>query len=174
MANIDDFKAKLTGGGARSNLFKVTCNFPGVAGGDSELASFMIKGAQFPSSVVAPIPVLWRGRQYQEKGDRTIEPLNLTVINDTNMEIRNAFEAWSNAINQMRENKSDFSGGELETDITIEQLDRAENVTKTYIFRGCWPSNISQIDLSSDSENTIQEFTVELQVLYWEVAGLTS
>ena len=40
---VDDFKAKLTGGGARPNLFKATINFPAYAGGDSEFTSFMVK-----------------------------------------------------------------------------------------------------------------------------------
>ena len=44
---VDDFKSKLVGGGARSNLFKVTMNFPGYAIGDVELTSFMCKTAQF-------------------------------------------------------------------------------------------------------------------------------
>ena len=51
---VDDFKSKLVGGGARSNLFKVTMNFPGYAGGDVELTSFMCKTAQFPASIVNP------------------------------------------------------------------------------------------------------------------------
>jgi len=40
---VDKFKAKLIGGGARANLFKVTVNFPGYAGGDVEFTSFMVK-----------------------------------------------------------------------------------------------------------------------------------
>ena len=71
---VDDFKSKLVGGGARSNLFKVTMNFPGYANGDVELTSFMCKTAQFPASIVAPIMVPFRGRQLQIAGDRTFEP----------------------------------------------------------------------------------------------------
>jgi len=44
MPNINDFKAKLAGGGARANQFKVTMPFPGYAqvGGEIEdLAFFM-------------------------------------------------------------------------------------------------------------------------------------
>ena len=47
---VDDFKAKLKGGGARSNLFKATINFPGYAGGDVELSSFLCEAAQLPAS----------------------------------------------------------------------------------------------------------------------------
>jgi len=40
---VDDFKSKLVGGGARANMFKVTCNFPGYAQGDVELTSFLVR-----------------------------------------------------------------------------------------------------------------------------------
>ncbi len=76
---VDDFKSKLVGGGARSNLFKVTMNYPSYAQGDVELTSFMCKTAQMPASIIAPIPVLFRGRTLQIAGDRTFDPWSITV-----------------------------------------------------------------------------------------------
>jgi hypothetical protein len=156
---INDFKSKLVGGGARNNLFKVTCNFPAYARGDVELASFMIKAAQLPSSIITPIT-----------GDRQFEPWSISVINDTGMEIRNSFERWmsginANAFNTGRSNPSDYT-----CDMAVEQLNKAGEVTKRYDLRGVFPTGISSIDLSFDSENTIEEFSVELQLLYWESA----
>lgn len=170
MANlsINDFKAKLIGGGARNNLFKVTCNFPAFAGGNTELASFMIKAAQLPSSVVAPITVPFRGRQVQVAGDRVFEPWGITVINDNGMELRNAFERWVNNINNNATNTGLTNPSSYTVDMEVVQLDKTGKETKKYILRGVWPSAVSAIDLSYDSENTIEEFGVELQVLYWE------
>ena len=165
---VDDFKSKLIGGGARANMFRVTCNFPGFAQGDSEIASFLIKGAQLPSSVIAPITVPFRGRQLQIAGDRTFEPWSVTVINDVQMEVRNMFERWMNGINQHNANTGIANPTDYQADMIVEQLDKEGNVTKSYTFRGTFPTNISAIDLSYDSENTIEEFTVELQVQYWE------
>ena len=88
---VDDFKSKLVGGGSRANLFKATVNFPGYAAGDVELTSFMIKAAQLPASIIAPITIPFRGRQLQIAGDRTFEPWSITVINDVSMDARNAF-----------------------------------------------------------------------------------
>jgi len=59
--NIDDFKSKLTGGGARSNLFRATVTYPGYAAGDVELTSFMCKSAQLPASTIETIAVPFRG-----------------------------------------------------------------------------------------------------------------
>ncbi len=165
---VDDFKAKLVGGGARSNLFKVTCNFPGYAGGNPEQAAFLIKGASMPASVIAPISIPFRGRQLQIAGDRTFEPWTITIINDVNMDVRNSFERWMNGINQHNANTGLSNPTEYSADMLVEQLNKEGELTKQYNMRGCWPTNISAIDVSYDSENQIEEFTVELQVQYWE------
>lgn len=170
MANlgINDFKAKLVGGGARNNLFKVTANFPAYAAGNVELASFLIKAAQLPSSLIAPITIPFRGRQLQIAGDRTFEAWGVTVINDTDFQLRNAFERWMNGINAHAANTGETNPSQYMADLAVEQLDRQGQVLKRYDFRGCWPSNISAIDVSYDSENTIEEFGVEFQITYWE------
>ena len=168
MLRIDDFKSQLIGGGARANLFKVTCNFPDIITRvDTVKTSFMIKAAQLPSSVIAPITVPYRGRQLQIAGDRTFEPWTITVINDTGMEVRNAFESWMNGINSHVANIGASNPTLYTADMYVDQLDKAGNTTKQYKFVGTVPTNISAIDVSNDSENTIEEFTVELQVLYW-------
>ena len=165
---VDDFKSKLTGGGARANMFKVTCNFPGYAQGDVELTSFLCKGAQLPASIIAPITVPFRGRQLQIAGDRTFEPWSITVINDSEFVIRDSFERWMNGINQHNNNEGLVDPVEYQADMIVEQLRRDGTVAKRYDFRGTWPTNLSAIDVNYDSENTIEEFTVELQVQYWE------
>ena len=82
---VDDFKSKLVGGGARSNMFKVTCNFPSYAQGDVELTSFLCKAAQLPASILNPVEVNFRGRKLQMAGDRTLEPWTVTIINDVDV-----------------------------------------------------------------------------------------
>lgn len=171
---VDDFKSKLTGGGARANMFKVICNFPGYAQGDVELTSFLCKGAQLPSSVIAPITIPFRGRQLQIAGDRTFEPLTLTVINDVEFSVRNAFERWMNGINEHQNNTGLTDPTAYQADMTVQQLAKDGTVVKSYDFRGTFPTNLGAIDLSYDSEITIEEFTVELQVQYWEATGVTS
>jgi hypothetical protein len=159
---VDDFKSKLTGGGARANLFKATVNFPSYVNPDMELTSFLCKGVQIPSSTIAPIAIPFRGRQLQMAGDRTFEPLSLTIINDSDFQVRNAFESWANGINNFATNTGLANMNDYISDVVVEQLNKAGEVTKKYDFRGCWPSSISTIDLNYDSENTIEEFTVEL------------
>jgi hypothetical protein len=170
---LDDFKAKLKGGGARPNLFRATVNFPGYAEGDVELTSFLCKAAQLPASVMNPIDVPFRGRQLKIAGDRTFEPWTPTIINDTDFSVRNAMERWMNGINAHQANTGLVNPVDYQADLIVEQLDRDESVIKTYNFRGCFPTNISAIDLSYETVDTIEEFTVEFQVQYWE-SGTTS
>jgi len=170
---VDDFKSKLVGGGARSNLFKATVNYPGYAAGDVELTSFMCKSAQMPASTIEAITVPFRGRQLQIAGDRTFEPWTITIINDTDFAIRNAFERWMNGINGHSENTGLTNPTDYKADLIIEQLDKSGVAVKRYDFRGTFPTSVSAIDVSYDTENEIEEFEVELQVDYWE-SGTTS
>jgi len=165
---IDDFKAKLRGGGARPNLFRATINFPGYAEGNSEITSFLCKAAQLPASVMNFIDVPFRGRQLKIAGDRTFETWTPTIINDTDFEIRNAMERWMNGINAHQANTGFVNPVDYQADLLVEQIDRDETVLKTYNFRGCFPTNISAIDLNYETVDTIEEFTVEFQVQYWE------
>ena len=127
----------------------------------------MCKASSFPASNVATVTVPFRGRQLQIAGDSTFEPWTVTVINDTGFEVRNAFERWSNGINSHAANTGLVNPSYYQADAIIEQLDKAGNVTKKYDFRGIWPSSIAAIEVAYDAEG-IEEFTVELQVQYWE------
>lgn len=178
MVGLDNFKAKLKGGGARPNLFKVNIPFPTATGGSSELASFMIKAAQLPASVIAPIEVPFRGRKLKVAGDRTFEPWTITVINDVNMEIRNAFERWMDLINANSKNVSSYVGNNAlnyYSNLLVHQLDRNDSITKTYEIIGAFPTNVSMIDLNFDTNDTVEEFTVELNYQYWtsQLAGIS-
>ena len=165
---VDDFKAKIAGGGARPNLFKATVNFPAYAGGDVEQTSFMCKGAQLPGSTIAPLPISFRGRQLQIAGDRTFEPWTVTIINDTDFVVRDAMERWMNGINGHTTNVGLVNPADYQADLVVDQLDRDESILKTYNFRGCFPTAISPIDLNYEATGQIEEFTVEFQIQYWE------
>ena len=165
---VDDFKAKLKGGGARANLFKATVNFPGFAGGDVELTSFMCKMASLPASMMGEIIVPFRGRELKIAGDRTFDVWNVQIINDTDFAIRDAMERWMNGMNGHTTNEGITNPTDYQADLIVEQLDKDGSTSKTYNFRGCFPTAVSPIDLSYASENEIERFTVEFQVKYWE------
>ena len=165
---VDDMKAKLVGGGARPNLFKVTMAFPSYVTANVELASYMCKATSMPASQIAAIEVPFRGRQLKVAGDRTFDPWSVTVINDTDFNVRNSFEQWMNGINQHKQNTGLTQPSSYMADMIVEQLDKDGTTKKTYNIRGVFPTNLGAIELSYETGDTIEEFEVEMQVQYWE------
>lgn len=165
---VDDFKAKLRGGGARSNLFKATINFPGYAAGDVELTSFMCKGAQLPQSQIEEVPISFRGRILKIAGERSFEPWSVTVLNDTDFGTRDAMERWMNGINGHTTNVGLVNPVDYQADLIVEQLDRDGSSIKRYDFRGAFPTNVGEIDLDYDTAGQIEQFVVTFAYQYWE------
>ena len=170
LRKITDFKSKLSGGGARSNLFEVVISFPSAAPADTNVldkSRFLIKTAALHASTITPLPVAFRGRVLQVAGDRTFETWSITILNDTDFIIRSAFENWMNTINRVSDNTGVTDTAEYTADAFVYQLDRDGSTLRAYRFYDLFPTSITSIPLSSDTEG-IKEFTVEMQVLYWE------
>jgi hypothetical protein len=172
LRKITDFKSKLTGGGARSNLFEVELSFPNtvnVSGINDILqkARFLVKGANLPASNVASIDVPFRGRVLKVAGDRSFDSWTITVINDTDFSIRSAFEKWMNTINRVSDNTGITNPSLYQADAYVYQLDRTGETLRQYHFYDVFPTQVGPIDLTYDSQG-IQDFTVELQVHWWE------
>ena len=172
LRKITDFKSKLTGGGARSNLFEVELAFPKavqVEGLNDILnkARFLVKTAALPASNIAPIEVPFRGRVLKIAGDRTFDTWSITVLNDTDFSIRSAFEKWMNFINRVSDNTGSTNAEDYQADAYVYQLDRSGETLRKYHFFDVFPTQVAPIELSYDSAG-IQEFTVELQVQWWE------
>ena len=168
---ITDFKGKLAGGGARPNLFEVELAFPGDVAVDPEIlnkARFLVKAAALPASNITPIDVPFRGRILKVAGDRTFDTWTVTIINDTDFGIRSAFEKWMNVINKMDNATGLTDPAAYHKDAVVHQLDRDGSVLRSYKFWDVSPTNISAIDVSYETGDTIEEFTVELQVHWWE------
>lgn len=171
LRKISDFKSKLTGGGARPNLFEVVLAFPndiGIDGGVVDNARFLVKAAALPASTISPIDIPFRGRILKIAGDRTFETWTITVMNDSSFEIRSAFEKWMNYMNKMDDGTGSTDPTTYQKDAIVHQLDRTGEILRSYKFWDIFPTNISTIDLNYETTDTIEEFTVELQVHWWE------
>jgi len=107
MANINDFKARLKGGGARANQFKVTLPFPGYSavGGETADLAFLCNATSIPGQNLGTVPVNFRGRILNLVGDRTFNPWSIKVLNDTDFKIYRGLERWMNGMNNMTDNE---------------------------------------------------------------------
>lgn len=140
----------------------------------------LIKSAGLPASNVTEIPIAFRGRTLKVAGDRTFDVWTITIINDSDFKWRSFFERWVNFIAKVNDGSGSIDPNQYMADMNVTQLSRgpgsAPNVKNTgspdvlrkYIVRGVFPTAVSQIDLSYNNENEIEEFTVDLQVQYWE------
>tara|TARA_Y100000389_G_scaffold191640_1_gene218155 strand:+ start:38928 stop:39521 length:594 start_codon:yes stop_codon:yes gene_type:complete len=171
LRKITDFKSQLTGGGSRSNLFECVLSFPDIAQVENDVLNksrFLVKAANLPASNVAFIDVPFRGRTLKVAGDRSFDSWTITVINDTDFAIRSAFENWINKINRVSDGTGELDPNNYTSDAYVHQLDRNGETLRSYHFYDVFPTSTSAIPLSYDQGNSIQEFSVELQVLYWE------
>ena len=171
LRTITDFKSKMAGGGARPNLFEVELVFPdpiAIENDVKEKSRFLVKAAQLPASNITPIEVNFRGRILKIAGDRTFDTWTVTVINDVDFSIRSAMEKWMDFINSMEDATGSQDPAEYQPDAYVHQLDRDGSTLRTYKFHDVFPTNISAIDLSYETVDTVEEFTVEFQVQWWE------
>ena len=176
LRTISDFKSKLTGGGARANLFEVVLTFPDLVQPATDVldkSRFLVKAARLPASNISPIDVAFRGRILKIAGDRTFDSWSITVINDTDFAIRSAFERWMNVINRLSDNTGAVNPADYQADCYVYQLDRDGQALRSYRFFDTFPTQVGPIELSYEATG-IQEFTVELQVQYLEVIKGTS
>lgn len=174
--NIQDFKNKLTGGGARANLYRVNGTFPAVsvaiAGRNpADDIQFLCSAAAIPAVSIGTVTTFFQGRPLILAGDRSFASWTITVLNDTGYPLRKAFEAWSNRINSVETNTSRLGLGEYAQQWSVTQLDRQGRDVQTYQFIDCWPSAIGEIALDYGTKEAIETFTVELQYQYYQIGG---
>lgn len=174
--SVTQFRAQMVGDGARPNLFEVSMPFPtfSVPGQAQTKLTFMCKTAQLPGSTVGVVPVQYFGRELKFAGNRTFADWTLTVINDEDFAVRNAFERWMNGINTHRtnlRNPSALTPSSYTRDAVVNQYSKTGKVIKSYKFIGAFPTDITPIDVDWGSNDTIEEFSVTLSYQWWEAVA---
>ena len=179
---ITDFRSKLTGGGARSNLFEVSIpDFPTSNNIGERDIEFLVKAAEIPAANLGNIPVPFRGRVLPVAGDRTFDPWTVTIINDTNFNIRDAMERWSDFINDLQTAQGEINPENYQKVGFVKQLSRRGtgaddkvDILREYKFTGIYPNVVSSIPLDYGATDQIEEFQVTFNYLFWEVIGGTT
>lgn len=170
MANVSDFKSRLYGGGARPNQFRAVLAFPTwvpVGPYEAANAQFLCKASSLPGSYITPIELLYRGRQVHVAGERTFQPWTVTIYNDVNGGIRNAFESWQAGIQRYSATEGFTNPAEYQVPVEIHQLDRNGSSVKIYKFIDAFPTAIGPIQLDYDAQNQIETFDVEFTYGYF-------
>ena len=183
--SITNFRDRLVGGGARPNFFEVNITIPESVSklGDVDTdMRFMVKAAEIPAANLGNIPVPFRGRVLPVAGDRTFDPWTVTVINDTSFNIRDTMEQWSNSINDLQFDGGITNPANYQTDAFVTQLGRVNDNSgqlssgtdnmqqiRQYKFFGIYPSVVSSIPLDYGATDSIEEFQVTFNYIYWTI-----
>ena len=189
-SSIDNFLGQIKQG-VKPNMFQVEIQFPngaGPQGADLQLTNLLCKSTNLPGSNLGVIEVPFRGRTVKIAGDRTFDNWSATFFNDKDFKIRSFFEEWSQLINSHEPNTAprfspEFADNGYMATLKVHQLEKrgvldqsTENdsiILKTYEFKHAFPTSVSSIDLAYDSNDQIEEFTVEFQMSYWTATGAT-
>ena len=179
-STISQFKSAMVGGGARPNLFEVEMTLNELdftlPGFDATNFAFLCKASNLPAQNVGSIDVPFRGRIFKVAGDRTIDTWTITIINDEDFRLRRAMEFWTEQIAALDTNLGATSPNAYMAAAKVYQLGRGSSPSSTnnsgdsnsvlaeYEFVDIFPTEVSAIDLSYDSSDTIEEFTVTFQV----------
>ncbi len=171
--SVNEFRSQMAGDGARPNLFEVSMPFPGFSapGNAQSKLTFMCKTAQLPGSTVGVVPVQYFGRELKFAGNRTFADWTITVINDEDFSVRNAFERWMNGLNSHTLNirtPAALAPLGYTVDGEVFQYGKAGAIIKKYKFVGLFPTDVTPIDVDWGSNDAIEEFSVTLAYQWWE------
>lgn len=169
--DINSFRGNLKQGGARPTLFEVELS--GLPAGIviPDGGRFLIKASTLPETTIGQIEVPYFGRKIKIPGDRSYAEWSITVINDEDFAVRNALENWVNLLQDATTNtRTNLS--QLGCTGEIKQYNKTGTgfeggVIKSYKFFNMFPSSISTIDMSWETPDTIEEFTVTWQYDYF-------
>lgn len=179
--SIDKFKSEgLSLGGARPSLFEVDLNFPGFVTNSSDIKSkWVAKSSFLPASITTSMNINYLGRVHKIPGERTFPQWTVTFINDEDFKLRNALEEWAdhisgfNKIGQSRsydstvDTNSTGNNNKYSKDADIYQISKDGRKIKQYKFIGLYPITLTDIAVSWDSPNTIEEFTATFDYQYY-------
>jgi len=176
-SNVSQFLQTI-GQGVKPNMFLIDVQFPqsiALQTEDATLTNILCKSAALPGSNLGVIEVPFRGRTVKIAGDRTFDTWTATFFNDKDFKLRAFFEQWANSINTHEGNTSPLFTPNNSTgytaDLGVKQLEKDASeegaILREYKLHYCFPTNVSPIDLAYDSNDQIEEFTVEWQYSYF-------
>ena len=180
MTTIAHLKTALSGGGARPNLFEVIITLPSKTqkfifdqkeqDALSSLTPFLIKATSLPAENIGVVEVPFRGRAFKVSGDRTVDNWSCTFINDDQFDVHRLMHKWSEALHGNTTGMSKkIDPAKYMGNAQVTQLSRGKGKKNTrglFVWKliDIWPVSVGAIDLSMDSTDSIEEFTVEFAI----------
>ena len=163
--SVNDFNNQYTGDYARLNLFEVYID------GLADQSKMFVKAGKLPEAKVGTVKVPYQNRVLQIPGDRTFTDWECTVIQDEGYVLRTALLNWQAAISGFSSMSSTAGVSTSHKEIVIQPFNRDGSPSghKARVYG--WPNSIGSIELSWDSADAIQEYTVGFTIS-WDDGGI--
>jgi len=177
MANLNEFIGALREGGTRGNQFQVT-----ITGAPGDVQSvlgqdfvFLCKATTVPALNIGEVMIPYRGRQIFVAGDRTYDPWTVTIWSDRDQRMKAGFEIWQNHLGDIGVVTDRSAVGQVPSmyyaQASIQQMDRNDNVLRSYYLYDVWPQNVAGTDMAYDANDILLEFAVTLRFNYMTIGG---
>jgi len=158
-------------GGARSNLFEIEIQSPGLTLAASAAPGGSIKvyakSSEIPSTTLGQIPVNYMGRVVNIPGDRTYNDWTVTILADEAMLMRAAFEDWNLQFNSHFNNTPVVAGAGLghmnllrNSIAKVRLLKRDHSASREWTLSHLWCEDVQSVPVSYDNNDAIAEFQV--------------
>ena len=155
---------------ARSNKYRLSFSWPvGVQGVTSLVdADIICKSATAPQREIGVIELWNQGRKLVIPGDTTFDNAwSVDFYAAENHQMRYDLVKWQVACDNFHKNTHSGQPSAIYTDLRLEQLDSAGNVSARYTLHNCFPTVVGEISYADDSENTPVEFNVTFSYTDW-------
>lgn len=170
---INTFKNNFFGG-TRPNRFEIEATTPN----GTKIDTFHTYAFNLPEIAIGEIPVNYRGRTVYVPGDRDYAPWQITILDDRNASIYNAFQDWQNKINDHEANTAAdgfATGNRGEWVVTHLDTQSAAGsspaMLKKFTLVGCWLTGIGPVQLNAAEKNALLTFNATVRFDYVRYEG---
>lgn len=162
------------GSAARASKYRVNFSVPSAVPTISDLNNVdtLCKASSFPSMTIGQIAVFSQGRKLVIPGDTTYtNTWTLTFYATEDHGIRKDMISWMKAADHFQNNAHSGNPTAVLGELSVEQLDSAGNPTVRYTFHNVFVSEVGEIALSDETQDTAMEFEVTFTFSDWVVGN---
>ena len=178
---ITDLKKQLGPGlGLRTNKYLLEIPVNGQSG---EKINILCRSTSLPERNIDTVTMMYRGRRHNLRAETQFPgTYEISVVDDSNMELRKMFDRWLNAVDTVPGSEnSPLSDGEYsvnssqysevqrgnarksyQLDVNIWQLDANNQPVYGYVMKGAFPSSLGTVTLEDNDDSTMSEFSITI------------
>ena len=161
--DIDSYRGNFQGG-ARAYLFYHKPVFPTSIGGDTDMATYLVRSTSLPETSIDEITLAWQGFDFKVAGKYTYADWTVTFNCDAEANIQKHYHNWLSLIHDPTTTMY-ASPVNYMVDQQVELLGiTGEAITKYKLF-ACWPKMVGNATLDY-TQNDVVQFDVTFAYLY--------